>query len=314
MLKKYKYSKIIFFVSILFIGVILSSGHKTFIVLAQGINDIESIPNSSTPLVPLPTDAPLKLKEKTQQINTEIRINTPVDKNQSVASTPDLKIPILGFFLICGLIVVIVLFKKGLLPPAGEKAGNNITSSKLDNPNDQRRKDDLQRLCNLVEGYCKLNKHFPNETEFNNLYRNMDSPPHDPQEGAAVPGNGKPPFYQYGYFYEQRKWGEKDINPNFYRLWCFLENGDYYQLTSQDKTTPSVLEPEEQPTPKPLPVLESMSKGTVPIGSAPEIRFAPVINNYQTSNNFYSTLLIVILTLTNIGIFILNLYFQFIKK
>lgn len=238
--------------------------------------------------------------------------------------------PFLVLIVIVLLIVLsggVIFFLMGSGPEIKKVSMSEKPREETSSINDQKRQADLARLKNIVEGFARVQKRYPDESEFKTLYTHMDNPPHDPQEGETVPGNGQPPFYQYGYYYTQKREDGKTNDPNFYRLWAFLENGQLYQLTSEGRTpspaapvaATATSGPIAAPTPPvPSPVI-STTPPQRPLAGAnsawPQIYFSPTINNYQPpQSNSSTSFFIIFMTVVNAALLIANLYIVFLQK
>lgn len=179
------------------------------------------------------------------------------------------------------------------------------------NPNDQKRKEDLEELQIALSAYFKLEERFPSESEFGRLRERMEKPMQDPKEGQLVPDKEGVSF---GYYYDQRRGGGKEIDPQYYRLWCFLENGERLMVTSEDQKE-TIAEgrvgeegKEEMGEPAPMPVAPAIPPATAQAVPAP-VYYAPSAPAPVPSgwSSLIVPFILIMITLINLGLILINL-------
>lgn len=177
---------------------------------------------------------------------------------------------------------------------------------------DQKRKEDLDRIRVALSAFYKLRDRYPAEDEFRDIRESIEDSPQDPREGKARPGT---PGQFFGYFYDQRKYGIKEPDPRYYRLWCFLEDGKRYQLTSDDKKE----EPEEKPLDQAVEHeevepegIEKVTPRPQPSLTQPQIVEQPVrATTIWRHSDSLTLFLIATFTIINLGLLLVNLYLSY---
>jgi hypothetical protein len=119
---------------------------------------------------------------------------------------------LLIFIVVGGLLVALVfeIFQQGV------KKEENLEDELY--VRDQQRKRDLGFLQKLVDNYFFRNKRYPTEEEFGLIWSKKAPKILDPLEGQVREEGGN-----YTYYYTQRDTRTNEIDPDYYRLWCFLE-------------------------------------------------------------------------------------------
>ena len=114
----------------------------------------------------------------------------------------------------------------------------NLVLNRLDTVNrsqiyDWQRKKHLQIFKDIVSDFYEQRGRYPSESDFQALFNHLKNPPHDPQEGKKV-FDDRPVYY--GYYYDRFNGLQSQNDEQFFRLWCYLQNGDRYVITPDTQT------------------------------------------------------------------------------
>lgn len=109
-----------------------------------------------------------------------------------------------------------------------QRINNNVLSGEQDY--DQTRINHLQVIKKELDTFFRHKQRYPSDDEYIDLLNSIEVNLVDPKNGKQLHDSQKDRF---GYYYDQYNPETQRNEQTYYHLWCFLENGTRYELTSQ---------------------------------------------------------------------------------